>query len=145
MQGKFKPQNPEKYAGDANNIVYRSSWELRFMSHLDKNSGVIRWASEEFCIPYFDPTTRKVRRYFPDFIVTVKDKNGEIRTTVFEIKPKAQTAPPNAAKIKSRNRLIKETATWGVNQAKWKAAQEFCADKNWKFQILTEDEIYGMT
>ena len=143
MQGKFKPSFPEKYAGDANNIIYRSSWELRFMSHLDKNTGVIKWASEEFCIPYLDPTTNRNRRYFPDFIVTVRDKEGKLRTTVFEIKPKAQTVPPNIAKNKNKRRLIKEVAAWGTNQAKWKAAEAFCKDKNWDFKILTEHELFG--
>jgi hypothetical protein len=143
MNGKFKPSFPEKYAGDPDNIIYRSSWELRFMSHLDKNPGVIKWASEEFSIPYLDPPTNRVRRYFPDFIVTVKDKNDEVRVTVFEIKPKAQTVPPNTCKIKNKKRLFKEAATWGTNQAKWEAAKRYCEERNWGFQILTEQELFG--
>jgi hypothetical protein len=31
--------------------------------------------------------------------------------------------------------------TWGVNQAKWKAAMEFCADRKWVFKLITEDEL----
>jgi hypothetical protein len=31
--------------------------------------------------------------------------------------------------------------TWGVNQAKWKAASEFCADRKWRFLIMTEKEL----
>jgi hypothetical protein len=31
--------------------------------------------------------------------------------------------------------------TYGVNQAKWKAAQEVCNDRGWKFQIMTEVEL----
>jgi hypothetical protein len=31
--------------------------------------------------------------------------------------------------------------TWGVNEAKWKAAKEFCFNRGWKFQIFTEKEL----
>jgi len=27
------------------------------------------------------------------------------------------------------------------NQAKWKSAQEFCEDRQWKFKIMTEDDL----
>ena len=143
MQGKFNPKYPEKYAGDSTNIVYRSSWELRFMSHLDKNPNVIRWASEELIIPYFDPTTNRFRRYFPDFIVTVRNKEGKQKTTIFEIKPNHQTIMPNPAKAKSKRRLFNEAKTWGVNQAKWQAATAFCEERGWTFQILTEKELFS--
>jgi hypothetical protein len=28
-----------------------------------------------------------------------------------------------------------------INQAKWKAAKEFCADRNYEFKIMTEDDL----
>jgi hypothetical protein len=31
--------------------------------------------------------------------------------------------------------------TWGINTAKWKAAEEYCRDRGWKFQIFTEKEL----
>jgi len=31
--------------------------------------------------------------------------------------------------------------TWMINQAKWKAAKEFCADRNYEFKIMTEDDL----
>jgi hypothetical protein len=31
--------------------------------------------------------------------------------------------------------------TWGVNEAKWKAAAVYCNDRGWKFDILTEKEL----
>ena len=31
--------------------------------------------------------------------------------------------------------------TWMINQAKWKAAREFCADRNYEFKIMTEDDL----
>ena len=30
---------------------------------------------------------------------------------------------------------------YGVNEAKWKAASAACKQKNWKFVILTEDQL----
>ena len=36
-----------------------------------------------------------------------------------------------------------EAATYAVNQAKWKAAREFCLDNGVEFKIITEDELYG--
>ena len=59
---------------------------------------------------------------------------------ILEVKPKSQAAPP---KVKSRvtRQYIKEVATWGVNEAKWKAAEEYCKDRNWKFSLITEDQL----
>jgi len=31
--------------------------------------------------------------------------------------------------------------TWVKNQAKWKAAKEFCADRNYEFRIMTEEDL----
>ena len=51
-KGKFTPTNPRKYIGDPTQIVYRSSYELKFMKWCDINASVKRWASEEIVIPY---------------------------------------------------------------------------------------------
>jgi len=135
-KGKFKPTNPQKYKGNPCNIVYRSSWELKLMKYLDTHEDIIEWASEEFCIPYISPIDNRPHSYFPDFWVKKRDKT----TLVIEIKPAAQTVEP--AKKKTINRAyINEVMTWGVNQAKWKAAKEFCEDRKWKFLILTEKEL----
>jgi len=89
-KGWFTPRNPQKYKGDATNIVYRSSWELRVMKYLDDNPAVVWWASEELFIPYKSPVDQKVHRYFPDFIARIRQANGEI-TVVMEVKPFKQT------------------------------------------------------
>lgn len=135
-QGKFKPRHPEKYKGNPTNIIYRSSWELRLMSYLDKHPDVIQWASEEMFVPYRSPIDNKVHRYFPDFII--KKKNGE--TIMIEVKPASQVKPP-IKKDKVTKRYIKEVYTFGVNQAKWEAAKQYCKNNGWKFQIITENEL----
>ena len=38
-------------------------------------------------------------------------------------------------------RYLNEVKTWGINEAKWKAAEEYCKDRGWKFKIMTEKEL----
>lgn len=141
-QGKFNPRNPEKYKGqDIKNIVYRSSWELKFMKWCDREENILEWGSEEFFIPYFDPTTKKVRRYFPDFYMKVKDKEGNIQRYVIEVKPKRQVLKPEKTPRKKEKTFLSEVLTWEKNQAKWKAAKDFCEDRMIKFSIITEDQL----
>lgn len=140
-KGIFKPSNPKKYKGDANNIIYRSLWERKMMVYCDLNENVLEWASEEFFIPYHDPTTKKVCRYFPDFFIKYQDKDGNIRRSVIEVKPMRETVEPKVTKGKSRKTLITETTNYVRNQAKWKAAREFCADRKLEFRIMTEKEL----
>lgn len=139
-KGKFKPRNPHKYKGDPTNIVYRSSWELRFCSYLDSHNDVIQWSSEEFCIPYLSPIDGKLHRYFPDFWIKKKNRQGEIDITVVEIKPHYQTQEPIPKKTMTK-RYLNEVQTWGTNSAKWKAATEFCLDRGWHFQKITEKDL----
>ena len=56
--------------------------------------------------------------------------------------------PPKAIKEnrdslinKPNKRYINEVMTWGVNEAKWRAAAVYCNDRGWKFDILTEKEL----
>lgn len=139
-KGLFKPRNPKKYVGDPTNIVYRSTWECRVMEWLDRNPDIISWASEELTVPYISPVDSRWHRYFPDFLVKVRTKEGKLRTMMIEVKPKKQTKPPEPQKRKTKQ-YINEVVTWGVNQAKWKAAEEYCADRGWEFHILTEDHL----
>ncbi len=138
--GRFTPKNPQKYVGDANNIIYRSSWECKVMSWLDRNDNIVSWASEELIIPYISPVDGRRHRYFPDFLVKVKTRDGSVKTMILEVKPKKQTEKPEQRK-RITKQYINEVATWGVNQAKWKAATEFCLDRGWEFKILTEEHL----
>lgn len=137
--GTFKPRNPSKYIGDHTNIIYRSSWECRVMDWLDRNPNIISWASEELVVPYKSPVDGRFHRYFPDFVVKVKTRMGT-KTMMLEVKPKKQTREPEKKK-RITKQYIQEVTTWGVNQAKWKAANEYCLDRGWEFKILTEDDL----
>jgi hypothetical protein len=142
-KGKFKPKNPEKYVGNVNNIIYRSSWELKFLKYLDSHPHVLKYASEELAIPYLSPVDGKYHRYFPDFVVQMKMPDESVKTMMIEIKPYAQTIPPVVTEGKRRNKrkLMNEFATYAVNSAKWEAAERYCAEKNWEFKKFTEAEL----
>lgn len=139
-QGRFHPQNPEKYLGDVRNIIYRSSWELRFLRWCDQNVNIIEYGSEEFFIPYLSPLDNRVHRYYPDFLIKVRHKDGYVKRYVVEVKPDKQTRPPKQGKRVTKS-FIYETKTYAVNQAKWKAAQEWCKDRLLEFKIITEKEL----
>jgi len=141
-KGKFKPTNPSKYRGDFTGIVYRSLWELRFMKYCDLNINILEWGSEEIALPYLSPLDDKVHRYFPDFYIKVKENDGKIKKYIIEVKPKKQTVEPIPQKKKTKG-YIYEVMEYAKNQAKWKAAREFCEDRQWIFKVITEDELFG--
>ena len=138
-KGLFHPNNPKKYNGNADNIVYRSSWEIRVMKWLDDNPNVIWWASEEIAIPYKSPIDQRVHRYFPDFIVKLKQKNGKETTLILEVKPESKTK--QQVRKRKTQRFIQESVTYAVNQEKWRAADLFCKEHGWQFKVLTEKDL----
>ena len=140
LKSKYKPSFPQKYKGDPNNIICRSSCERKFCRWCDLNENVLQWGSEEFYIPYISPVDNRVHKYFPDFIIKVKESNGQIKTYVIEVKPKKQTKPPTKKSRVTKSYLY-EVKTYAVNEAKWKAAKEFCDDRLIEFKIITEDEL----
>jgi len=139
-KGIYKPSYPEKYLGDFKNIVYRSLWERKFMVYCDTNENILKWASEEIYIPYISPLDNRIHKYFPDFYIKYKDTNNNIKESLVEIKPKRQVNGPNLNKRVTKKQMY-ETLEFAKNQAKWKAAEEFCEDRRWSFQILTEDNL----
>lgn len=141
LQGVYKPQHPEKYKGNVKNIVYRSSYELTYMRKLDSDPTVIQWASEENVVPYHDPVTGRVRRYFLDFYVKKKDSEGVITEHLIEIKPYSQTIEPKKTPRKREKTFLREVTTYVTNDAKWKAAKTYCEKKGWHFHILTEKDL----
>lgn len=132
----YKPFFPEKYAGDPTNIVMRSSWETKFALWCDKNPSIIKWSSEETIIPYRCPTDDRMHRYFVDFKITTSAG----KTYLVEVKPMKQTQPPVYPGRRTQ-RYLTESLTFMKNQAKWKAATEYCKDRGWEFKIITEHEL----
>lgn len=107
------------------------------MRKLDADPNVIKWASEEIVIRYYDHVTKKHRRYFPDFYYETKDN----KKIIVEVKPYAQTQPPVKGRKKQKT-FLNEVTTYNTNMAKWKYAIEFCKKNNIQFQIMTEKDLF---
>lgn len=113
------------------------------MNWVDNKDTIVSWRSEETVIPYMSPIDNKWHRYFVDFQIQVRDKNGKLQSYLIEIKPEKQTKPPIIQK-RTTKRYLQEVITWGTNEAKWKAADSYAKDRGWQFLILTEKHL-GIT
>ena len=140
-KGNYSPRNPNKYKGDPQGIVYRSSWERTFCKWCDMREDVVQWASEEMCIQYKDPVQKKVRRYFPDFIIKVRESDGLIVTKMIEIKPHKEVVGPERNPKRKTKSWLYAVQMYVNNQAKWEAARKFCEKQGWQFVIITEYEL----
>ena len=142
-QGHFVPKHPEKYKGNSSNIVFRSSYEYALMKFLDEQANVLEWSSEEKFIRYHNPVTRRVSRYFPDVIAKIKNKQGIVENVMIEVKPKSKLVQPIKSPRGSEKSYHYNLMNYMVNMAKFEAADKYCNNHNMKFQILTEDDLFG--
>jgi hypothetical protein len=131
--------NKQKYDGDYNAVSYRSLWERQVFRWCDENENVVKWSSEETIVSYRCKTDNKIHRYFVD--LKIGFKNGQ--TYLIEIKPKKQTEVPKIRARKTKA-YITEVLTYAKNQSKWAAANEYCADRGWIFEVWTEDTIKAL-
>lgn len=133
-QGIYTIKNPEKYAGNRA-PRYRSGWEHAFMRFCDTNENIVQWASEAITIPYRNPLTGKQTIYVPDFLITYRDRNNQVKAELIEIKPKKQSVIESKASARDR-------AAVAVNYAKWDAAMKWCKRQGLTFRVVTEDDIF---
>ena len=131
---------PYKYKGDPTKVIYRSLWELKFMRYCDTNINILEWGSEEMYVWYRSPVDNRAHRYFPDFYIKTKESDGKIKKYIIEVKPKRQTKPPAKPKRQTKG-YLREAFEYAKNQAKWKAANEWCIDRGFEFKVLTENEL----
>jgi len=141
-------KNPQKYLSENTVITARSGWEIKFiMKFLDSRTDVIGWTSEDFYIPYYSPIDNKMHRYFPDFLVKFKTKDGTIVERIIEIKPYIETQPPTIPKTKKGSHSYKMKCNIFIkNKCKWEAATKFCEEQRKKgrelfFNIITEKDF----
>lgn len=145
-QGIYKPINPNKYVGDINNIVYRSSWEKKFLQWCDSRDAVLEYSSEETIVPYYFPLDQKNHRYFVDFRIKMVNNKGEVEELLVEIKPYKETIKPVPPKNNNRKAVVRyngEVATYIKNQCKWQNADKYAKERNMKFIVLTENQLFG--
>lgn len=140
LQGKYKPDYPEKYRGDPNDIVFRSSWELIAFKWCDHDAGIVAWSSESVIIPYRGVDGR-MHRYFMDLWVIARQPDGSTRRFLIEIKPKSKMNMPKRTAAKKDESFLRELNEYYTNQRKWEAARAFCQQNNMEFKIWTEDVL----
>lgn len=100
-------------------VKYRSSWELIVAKHLDDDPEVESFEYETIVIPYItSKTSMRIRKYFPDFIVSYKDG----RTVIIEVK--RQSA------LTQRTIMVKA-----------EAATKYAKEKGWEYIFWTDKII----
>jgi hypothetical protein len=142
IQGYFNPTNPTKYIGPTP-IIYRSSWERKFMIMCDTKEKVIVWSSEPVQIKYMSSIDHKEHTYHPDFYMKVKGEEG-VEEFLVEIKPEAQIRKPEPPKKNSRKALesYRYLAEQFIrNRDKYAYAKVWAADRGWRFIVLTEKSL----
>jgi hypothetical protein len=145
QQGYFKPAFPEKYVGDPTQIIFRSSWEFKFLKWCDHSPTVIKYSSEPVGIPYYSPLDKRGHTYYIDFYVVTKDNDGREQSWLIEIKPDKYTKPPTAPDRmtdKQTANYVYAAKQFIVNQAKFEAAKEFASVRGLKFGIITENFLF---
>lgn len=134
-QGYINPLSCKKLFPNLSHdaIIYRSSYEYKFIMWLERNNNIKYWGSECICIPYYSVLDNKPHKYYPDYLVEMIDGSK----VIVEIKPKNQTCKPVNENCWAYKEYIK-------NMCKWKSTKEFCESKGYKFKILTEETINQM-
>ena len=131
-QGYINPKSVTKLFESQRSqpIIYRSSYEKRFIYWLEHSSQVTAWGSECVRIKYISPLDGQEHSYYPDYLVEFSDGSKSL----IEIKPYNQTVKPDPR------------CEWAVqefkkNVAKWISAKDFCEHNGMTFKILTEHTI----
>jgi hypothetical protein len=142
-QGYFTPKYPSKYLGKTP-IIYRSSWERKFMNMCDLREDVIAWSSEPVEIKYWSTMDNKERKYYPDFYMKVSRGDNQFEEFLVEIKPADQVKKPTPPKKNSKKALdsYKFLAEQFVkNRDKYKYAKKWANERGWRFIVLTENSL----
>jgi len=159
-QGYYRLVNKEKYIGDPNLIIFRSSWEFSFCKFLDMSKSVKRWSSEPVSIPYYDrvskleecaklgldpnnPSNWEVKNYNTDFWYEVDNGMDKLEKVFVEIKPsyklKKPTPPPKDAPLKEQRIFVRAAKEYLINEAKFAALKEWAERNGAKFYVFDEN------
>ena len=146
-QCKFIPKNPEKVVGGE--ILCRSSWETKLADWCDRNPIAANINElHKYHLDITNPINWPVNNYYPDFYMQIQNQDGSVKTLLIEVKPYAQTQPPKQisenAKLKDVRAFNNQAKTYIQNDAKWKAAREWCKLHNIEFVVFTEHELKRM-
>jgi len=161
-QGYYKVANKEKYIGDPELVVYRSSWEFAFCKWCDASPSVTRWSSEPVSIPYYDRVSRleecaklglnpndkanwEVKNYNTDFWFELDRGGGETEKMFVEIKPSRKLIKPippdRDAPLKEQRAFNKAAKEYIINEAKFAALKAWAEQNGTKFFVFTEHTL----
>ena len=164
-QGYYKVQNVNKYIGDPNLVIYRSSWEYSFCRWCDYSPSIIRWGSEPMHIPYYDrvskleeckkygldpndPKNWVIKNYHTDFWIEIDKGNEKSERIFIDIKPAIKLKkpiPPNYnASLKEQKKFVIDSKEYLINEAKFAAMSAYAEKNNMKFFIFTEETLRKM-
>jgi len=147
-QGYYKLENPFKYLGDPNKIIFRSSWEYKLMRYCDLTKKVLEWSSEPIAIKYISPLDNKQHNYFIDFYLKVGlDDKTEIKYLV-EVKPIKDYLNRPLLEGKKTPKKLKvyeeQLKTYLVNNAKFNYAVRYAESIGMKFIILNDNNLKNL-
>ena len=142
-QGYFNPTYPQKYLGKPP-IIYRSSWERKFMIMCDNRDDVVAWSSEPVEIKYWSTLDSKARKYYPDFYMKIKKGEDIYEEFLVEIKPSEQIKKPkpptkNSQKALKSYKFLAEQ--YVINRDKYTYAKKWAEERGWRFIVLTEKSL----
>ena len=140
-QGTYEAVNKDKYVG-TRAARYLSGWELEVFRWCDRSPNILKWGSEVVVVPYYNPVKQRKARYLVDVYMKYRNKSGEIKEALIEIKPLSQCKKPSKGRRKKESTYIEECLTYSVNQAKWEAASKYAAERGWEFRAITENSIF---
>lgn len=164
-QGYYNVQNKEKYVGNPNLVIFRSSWEWKFCKWCDFSPSVIKWSSEPIKIPYYDrisnlseckrqgldpnnPKNWIIKNYNTDFWCEIIDEYGNSKKMFIEIKPsnklKKPIPPPNNASLKDIQRFNLAAKEYLINEAKFASLNAWAEKNNMKFYVFTEETLKSL-
>jgi len=166
-QDYYKVRHKEKYVGDPNLVIYRSSWEYSFCKWCDFTPSILRWTSEPVQIPYYDKVSKLEeckkmgldpnnpknwiqKKYNTDFWLEIRKDEDVIEKWFVEVKPKQKllkpTPPPKDAPLREQKRFNKMAKEYLLNEAKFEAMNTWAKRNGAKFYIFTEEQLqkYGI-
>lgn len=150
-QGYYTIQNPEKYLGNTERIIYRSGLELKYFRLFDTSENILKWGSEITSIPYIGPDGKPHMYHIDFYIEKVNAKDPLLHDKILlEVKPheEAQRVLENKPPGPPKKHTAKSLETWeyGIreflrNRQKWVYAMEYARQRGMKFLVATEKTL----